>query len=155
MLAYLVVTQQSRRDQKKGRGSCLDSSPQPPSIYILTLSVALPSAQPQPDGKSIFRFDTFGSEQLWTDVLQMQHVISENVSPATALSVGLKVDVDALPPTVIDALQAGQVDLDDPAVTVQLLKLNAVVGVIGKVVGRQRQSRHCRNHMRSLSLDRR
>jgi mono/diheme cytochrome c family protein len=104
-------------------------------VYVVALSVALPSAQPQPDGKSIFRFDTFGSEQLWTDVLRMQHVISENVSPRTALTVGLKVDADALPPTVIDALQAGQVNLDDPAVTVQLLKLNAVVGVIGKVVG--------------------
>ena len=56
------------------------------------------------------------------------------MSPKTALSVGLKVDVDALPPTIIEALRAKQVDLDDPAVTVQLLKL-AVVGVIGKVVG--------------------
>jgi hypothetical protein len=103
-------------------------------IYMSTLAVVLPSAQSQPDGKSIFRFDTFGDEQLWTDVLQMQHAISK-VSPRTALSVGLKVDVDALPPEVINALKAGQVDLDDPAVTVQLLKLNAVVGVIGKVVG--------------------
>ena len=57
----------------------------------------------------------------------------QNVSPKTALSVGLKVDVDALPPSVIDALKAGH--LDDPSVTVQLLKLNAVVGVMGKVVG--------------------
>ena len=65
----------------------------------------------------------------------MQHVIAEDVSPITALSVGLKVDVDALPPSVIDALQADQVNLNDPAVTVQLLKLNAVVGVVGKVVG--------------------
>ena len=105
------------------------------AIYVMALSVSLTRAQPQPDGKLIFRFDTFGSEQLWTDVLQMQHVIAEDVSPATALSVGLKVDVDALPPAVIAALQAGQVNLNDPAVTVQLLKLNAVVGVIGKVVG--------------------
>ncbi len=105
------------------------------TIYISTVAIALPTAQLQSDGQSIFRFDTFGSEQLWTDVLQMQHVISNTVSPATALSVGLKVDVDALPPSVINALAAGQVDLDDPAVTVQLLKLNAVVGVIGKVVG--------------------
>ena len=105
------------------------------AVYLTVLLAALPSAQTQQDGKSIFRFDTFGSEQLWTDVLQMQHVIAQNVSPKTALSVGLKVDVDALPGSVIDALKAGQVDLDDPAVTVQLLKLNAVVGVIGKVVG--------------------
>src|SRR5262245_8350317 len=105
------------------------------SIYMLTSSMALPSAQPQPDGKSIFEFETFGSEQLWTGVLQMQHVISEKVSPRAALSVGLKVDVDALPPAIIDAFRSNQVDLDDPAVTIQLLKLNAVVGVIGKVVG--------------------
>jgi mono/diheme cytochrome c family protein len=105
------------------------------AIYVVAaLSVALPSAQPQPDGRSIFRFDTFGSEQLWTDVLQMQEVI-QDVTPRTALTVGLKVDADALPPTVIDALRAGQVNLDDPAVTVQLLKLNAVVGVIGRVTG--------------------
>jgi hypothetical protein len=86
------------------------------------------------DGESIFRFDTFGDEQLWTDTLQMQHVIN-NISPRTALSVGLKVDSDALPAAVIDAIKAGQVNLDDPAVTIQLLKLNAVIGVIGKVVG--------------------
>jgi len=91
-------------------------------------------SQRNADGKSIFRFDTFGDEQLWTDTLKMQQVI-KNVSPRTALSVGLKVDSDALPPAVINAIKAGQVNLDDPAVTTQLLKLNAVVGVIGKVVG--------------------
>jgi hypothetical protein len=107
------------------------------AVYLIALSIALPSAQAQSNGQSIFRFDTFGSEQLWTDVLQMQQVIADNVSPKTALSVGLKVDVDALPQALIDALKASppQVNLDDPAVTVQLLKLNAVVGVIGKVVG--------------------
>jgi hypothetical protein len=106
------------------------------AIYLSTLAVVLPTAQSQPDGKAIFRFDTFGSEQLWTDVLRMQQVIPAEVSPRTALSVGLKVDVDALPSSIIDALKAGDViNLDDPAVTVQLLKLNAVVGVVGKVVG--------------------
>jgi hypothetical protein len=105
------------------------------ALYIATLGAVLPSAQSQPDGKSIFRFDTFGSEQLWTDVLQMQDVIADNVSPATALSVGLKVDVEALPRSITDALEAGEVDLTDPAVTIQLLKLNAVVGLVGNVVG--------------------
>lgn len=84
------------------------------------------------DGQTIFRFDTFGDEQLWTDVLRMHEVIPA-VDPATALAVGLKVDVDALPPAVINALSAGQVDLTDPAVTVELLRLNAVVGVKGSV----------------------
>jgi hypothetical protein len=82
------------------------------------------------DGQQIFRFDTFGDEQLWTNVLRM-HDVLPSVSPATALAVGLKVDVDALPSTVTDALKAGNVDLNDPAVTLDLLRLNAVVGVKG------------------------
>ena len=84
------------------------------------------------DGQAIFRFDTFGDEQLWTDTLRMHEVIS-TVDPATALAVGLKVDVDALPRAVIAALGAGQVDLTNPAVTIELLRLNAVVGVKGTV----------------------
>ena len=103
------------------------------AMYILTFGLAIPQTG-GPAGRSIFRFDTFGDEQLWTGALQMQHAI-KNVSPATALSVGLKVDSDALPTAVINAILAGQVNLNDPAVTMQLLKLNAVVGVIGKVVG--------------------
>ena len=83
-------------------------------------------------GRAIFRFDTFGDEQLWTDVLRMHDAIS-TVDPATALAVGLKVDVEALPRTITAALRAGQVDLTDPAVTIELLRLNAVVGVKGTV----------------------
>ena len=64
-------------------------------------------------GQSIFRFDTFGDEQLWTNVLRMHEPLA-TVDPATALSVGLKVDVDALPPAMIAALRAGQVDLTIP-----------------------------------------
>jgi hypothetical protein len=84
------------------------------------------------EGQDIFRYDTFGDEQLWTDVLKMHEVIP-SVDPATALAVGLKVDVDRLPPAVIAALRAGQVNLKDPAVTVELIRLNAVVGVKGTV----------------------
>ncbi len=83
-------------------------------------------------GRGIFRFDTFGDEQLWTDVLRMHEVVA-TVPPATALAVGLKVDVDALPRTVIAALRRGEVDLADPAVTIELLRLNAVVGLRGRV----------------------
>lgn len=82
------------------------------------------------DGQAIFRFDTFGDEQLWTDVLRMHEVIAA-VNPATALAVGLKVDVEALPQEIVAALLAGQIDLTNPAVTVELLRLNAVVGVKG------------------------
>jgi hypothetical protein len=106
------------------------------TVYVAALVVVI-NAQPGPkqkpvDGQQVFRFDTFGDEQLWTDTLQMHQAIA-SVSPLTALSVGLKVDVEALPAALIAALQAGQVDLNDPAVTIELLRLNAVVGVMGKV----------------------
>ncbi|HEU4642341.1 MAG TPA: hypothetical protein VFS44_07780 [Gemmatimonadaceae bacterium] len=84
----------------------------------------------QLDGKEIFRFDTFGDEAFWTDTLKMNEVIERAVSPRTALSVGLKVDADALPPGIL-----ATADLDDPATTVALLKLNAVVGVQAQVDG--------------------
>lgn len=82
-------------------------------------------------GRNIFRFDTFGDESFWTDTLKLQQGIVR-VSPRTALAVGLKVDADALPANVIAALKLGRVNLDDPAVTQALLKLNAVIGVTGK-----------------------
>src|SRR5687767_6727311 len=84
-------------------------------------------------GKEIFRFDTFGDETFWTDTLRMHEVIRTSVSPNVALSVGLKVDADALPAAVKAAIQNETIDLDAPATTVTLLKLGAVVGVIGHV----------------------
>jgi len=90
---------------------------------------ARPSAQ-NADGQQIFRFDTFGDEQLWTNVLRMHEVVA-TLDPATALGVGLKVDVDALPRPVVTQLRAGKVDLTSPAVTAALLQLNAVVGIKG------------------------
>src|SRR5512138_2583399 len=84
------------------------------------------------DGQSIFRFDTFGDEQLWTGFLRMHEAVAQ-VTPATALAVGLKVDVDALPLAIQNALRDKQINLDDPAVTAQLLRLNAVVGLKGSI----------------------
>src|SRR5205823_14918478 len=91
------------------------------------------------EGRQTFRFDTFGDEAFWGDALQLHKAIAGEkhggvgggVSPKTALSVGLKVDVGALPPALQEQLKAGKVDLDDPATTLALLKLNAVVGVTG------------------------
>src|SRR5688572_14260227 len=103
--------------------SCNNAGPELPELDPVLVA----------EGKEIFRYDTFGDEQYWTDTLRMHEVIQSAVSPRAALSVGLKVDVDALPQSVRDALAAGQIDLDDPAVTVTLLKLNAVVGAQGTV----------------------
>jgi hypothetical protein len=89
------------------------------------------------EGKKTFRYETFGSEAFWGDALQLHKAIAgeknggvgPGVSPKTALSVGLKVDADALPDALKKQLAAGKVNLDDPATTIALLKLNAVVGV--------------------------
>jgi mono/diheme cytochrome c family protein len=89
--------------------------------------------QQQADGKQIFRSDTFGDEAFWTDTLKMNTVIASAVDPKTALSVGLKVDSEALPAAVVTGIQNGSIDLTKPATTIALLKLNAVVGVKGTV----------------------
>ena len=89
------------------------------------------------EGKKTFRYETFGSEAFWGDTLQLHKAIAgeknggvgPGVSPKTALSVGLKVDADALPDALKQQIKAGKVNLDDPATTIALLKLNAVVGV--------------------------
>jgi hypothetical protein len=95
----------------------------------------LPPLDPQlvQEGQQIFRYETFGDETFWTDVLRMNEVIASAVSPNTALAVGLKVDAQALPAAVVTAIQNGEVDLDDPQTTLALLQLNAVVGVQGQV----------------------
>ena len=76
------------------------------------------------EGQRIFRFDTFGDEQFWTDTLRLNEVVEKNVDPTTALTVGLKVDADVLPPGILK-----KVDLKSPATTVALLKMNAIVGL--------------------------
>ena len=81
----------------------------------------------------IFRFDTFGDEQLWTDTLRLNQVIESSLDPLTALQFGLKVDADALPPELIDAIQNMEVDLTDPQTTLALISLDAVVGIMGTV----------------------
>jgi hypothetical protein len=89
------------------------------------------------EGKKIFRFDTFGSEDFWGGQLRLHEAIvgqklggvGPGVSPKMALSLGLKVDAEALPADLVAAIKAGKVNMDDPASTVALLKANAVVGV--------------------------
>ncbi|MDZ4805273.1 MAG: c-type cytochrome [Candidatus Eisenbacteria bacterium] len=92
-----------------------------------------PSASALAEGRRVFRFETFGDEAFWTDTARMHEVVRESVSPALALKVGLKVDAEAIPPDIAAAIKSGQVDLESPATTVALLKLNAVVGLKGTV----------------------
>jgi hypothetical protein len=73
------------------------------------------------EGRHIFRFDTFGDEAFWTDQLHIQQSVS-TLSPQSALALGLKVDAQALSPATVEAIRHGKVNLDDPAVTLALIK---------------------------------
>ncbi len=88
------------------------------------------------EGRDIFRFDTFGNEAFWSDTLRIHEVIEKSVDPMTALSVGLKVDSDVLPPGILE-----QVDLESPATTAALLEMNAVVGLEAEVDAENRITR--------------
>src|SRR4051794_37518610 len=100
------------------------------------------------EGRQTFRFDDFGDNAFWSGALHLDKAIlgrrlggvGPGVSPKTALSVGLKVDSNALPKSVLDALKAGKVNLNSPATTLALIKLNAVVGVKGHFTNRGRLS---------------
>jgi hypothetical protein len=105
------------------------------ALFVVALIATQAASGAVDQGQQIFRFDTFGDEQLWTDTLRLHEVIQSSVSPAAALGVGLKVDATALPPNFLATH-----DLNDPATTVELIKLNAVVGLVGKVRGTQLKS---------------
>jgi len=91
------------------------------------------------EGKEIFRYDTYGDESFWTDLLHIDKAIlgsanggfGAGVSPQTALAVGLKVDAEALPADVVAKIKSGEIKLDDPKSTIELLRLNSVVGLKG------------------------
>src|SRR6476646_2427555 len=102
-------------------------------VGAVTLATANPPGEGEgpADGQQVFRHDTFGDEAFWTDHLKMNAVIEQAVDPVTALSLGLKVDADALPEGLLSSLTPAQ--LADPQTTLALLKLDAVVGVKGTV----------------------
>jgi hypothetical protein len=91
------------------------------------------------EGRKIFRYETFGDEAFWGQTLKLHQAvqgekfggIGAGLSPKGALAAGLKVDAAALPADLVAAIGRGAVDLNDPATTLALLKLNAVVGVKG------------------------
>src|SRR5687768_14748214 len=92
-------------------------------VVAIILAVAIPQSTVAADrsqlanGRNVFRFDTFGDEQFWTDTLRLNEVIESSLDPLLALELGLKVDTDALPPELIDAIQNMEVDLTDPQTT--------------------------------------
>jgi len=101
-------------------------------------AIGLNEAELMRNGRQIFRFDTFGDETFWSDTLKLHQAISgaqlggvgKGVSPATALAVGLKLDVDMVPRSILSAIANHAIDLNDPANTVALIDTKAVLGVV-------------------------
>ena len=116
-----------------------DDQDEQPQVAKLDREIDKHAQRALAEGRQIFRFDTFGDQVFWGDTIQLHQAIQgerfdgvgPGVSPKTALAVGLKVDVDALPDALIESLKKGRVNLDDPATTLALLKLNAVIGLTG------------------------
>lgn len=116
-------------------------SPAPPTPF--DSQIAESARRMLDEGRQTFRYDTFGSEAFWGGQLRLHEAIAgaanggtgPGVSPKAALGLGLKVDMDAVPPNVAAGIKSGQVNLDDPASTVALLQANAVVGVRGFFAG--------------------
>ena len=133
LAAAIVVVAWDSEDQNRGKGNSTQAERQTDANAQRMLD----------EGKQTFRFDTFGDEAFWSDALQLHRAIEgaqfggvgPGVSAATALAVGLKVDSEALPQSLISELKHGRVNLEDPATTLALLKLNAVVGVKGSFNG--------------------
>src|SRR3954467_4271405 len=73
---------------------------------IVALAIAAVGCRQFPDarvttdlerqGREIFRHDTFGDEQFWTDTARLNEVVQRQIQPLEALSLGLKVDMDRL-----------------------------------------------------------
>src|SRR2546430_971688 len=119
----------------EGCDAAMASSPD--AATAMNDPVVASAAQAIQNGRQTFRYDTFGDEAFWGDTLKLHRAIAgqklggvgPGVSPRNALEAGLKVDAEALPADLVQKIKAGQVNLDDPATTVALLKLKAVVGV--------------------------
>ncbi len=120
-MVYFAAAGQAQSEQSQGNGEGFDQQITANGLPVLE------------DGKRVFRFDTFGDEAFWGDTLKLHRAIEgtkfggvgAGVSPKTALAVGLKVDMDALPADLADKIKRGKVNLDDPAITLALIKLNS------------------------------
>ena len=121
----------------------------PSNMAPFDVTIAQNMQQMMDDGRQTFRFDTFGDEAFWSDGLGLDRAIAgaknggvgAGVSATTALQLGLKVDMDALPADLVAQVKGGKVDMNDPATTLSLIKLNAVLGVVGTFDGSGRMTK--------------
>jgi hypothetical protein len=145
VLAILLLVQMVWRASESRAD---DSDKLERSVTHIDLQIAKHAVEALRNGRETFRYDTFGDEAFWGDTIKLHQAIQgarfggvgPGVSPNAALGIGLKIDVEALPRALRDGLKNGQVDLNDPANTLALLKANAVVGLTGNFAGERLRS---------------
>jgi hypothetical protein len=137
--SVVIVTVLQRPEKAQAQGQPNPDGVVRPRAKALDQTVVQNAVQSIERGRETFRFDTFGDEAFWGDTLNLDATIAgaanggigPGLTPAQALALGLKVDVDALPPPLQNKLRRGEVNLNDPATTLALLQLNSVLGVTG------------------------
>lgn len=133
--AFISATLLQCESPKKAKRAEQDESGDPNTWNI---SITENANEMLEKGKAVFRFETFNDETFWTDKLQLHRAIADEkaggigkgLTPKAALDAGLKVDLDVLPNFMKKQIKEGKL-LDDTDATLALIKLNAVVGVVG------------------------
>lgn len=139
-IAFLLLSLDGGRAQDQ---SAVQIQAKKQKIKSFDDQISVNALQLMDAGKQTFRFDTFGDEAFWGDMLKLHQAIAgasfggvgPGLTPTAALGLGLKVDVEALPNKLVKDLEKGRVDLNSPATTLALLRLNAVIGVKGTFQG--------------------
>ncbi|WP_437592768.1 hypothetical protein [Sorangium sp. So ce1000] len=129
-LTALACNSADRNEGTEHVASAADELPRGPRFGDFNATTERNTRNLLQRGQEIFRFDTFGDEEFWGGKLRLHESIA-SVTPAQALRLGLKVDADALPSELREEIARGQVNLRDPAVTLTLLQLDAILGVTG------------------------
>ena len=137
LLTIVAIGGAHAQDQRRNQDENQNQNQNQDQTSIAGSDVWQHAAQQLAEGRNTFRFDTFGDEDFWGGALGLHKAIAGSVnggvgpglSPKAALALGLKVDARALPGSIVGAIRSGRANLDDPAVTLALLKANAVVGV--------------------------
>jgi len=145
IVGVVIFTVLQRPEKARAQTQPNSERPIRPLAKGLDQAIVQSAVQSIEKGRQAFRFDTFGDEAFWGDTLNLDATIAgaanggigPGLTPAQALGLGLKVDIDAIPQPLQNRLRRGEINLNDPATTLALLQLNSVVGVTGFFSGNQ------------------
>jgi len=125
-----------------GKEKEANKGPQSPETNIQAARII----KQQIDGKNALRFETFGNESFWSDVVKLPRGIEESkITPAQLLALGISINSQNLKAETLTALNdeiklhglKGPM-LNDPSTTQTLLNSNAFIGLVTKDTNQDR-----------------